>query len=464
MVKLAPGAAVTKDGTGQMTARRPDGTIDIPLTITLRAATPTAAIHPWAILPRDGARAAQLGIDRWVAIDVPPGTDTPALAARLMLASTGSVQWAEIDAVGCVAADAPAPDDPDFPLQWGMENTGQEVNGSTGTSGSDIRARAAWHLSLADHRTIIAVLDSGVHPHVDLGDRILPGWNIPNDSPITDDGCNNHGTHVAGILAAAGDNGTAVAGVAWNARILPVVVVDPCTGLSSWLADGLYYAVDRGATIVNASLQYNVGTQYLRDAVLYTVGADVPVVAAAGNNGFAGVSWPAKWPEVIAVGSLRSDDSPAPTTGQGPEVDVAAPGVDVLSLVGTTGTGFNSGTSMACPHVTGTVALMRSIAPAVGIPQVRAALIGTCVDVQDPGFDDTSGHGRIDAGAAVRALRAIAGPADLNRDGVVNGADLGLLLSAWGGCGVPCPADLNDDGDVNGADLGLLLSAWGSID
>jgi subtilisin family serine protease len=380
-----------------------------------------------------------------------------------MSASLGgsTIQWAEVDAIGSVAdSEAPAPNDPEFFVQWGMENTGQVVNGVTGTAGSDIRARAAWHVSTGSPLTVIAVLDSGVNHHDDLIGRVLPGWNVPNLNAVTDDGCSSHGTHVSGILAATGDNGMAVAGMAWQAKILPVVVVNPCSGLSSWLADGLYWAVDSGATVANMSLQYNVGTQYLYDAVLYSLGAGVPLIAAAGNNGAAGVSWPAKWPEVIAVGSLQSNDAAASTSGIGAEVDVAAPGVNIVSTVDFGDTGSKNGTSMACPHVAGTIALMQGIAPTLSIAQLRSALEGTCTDVQAPGIDNTSGNGRINAGAALRATRLMVGLGDLTADGIVDGADLGLLLGAWGQCGVPCPADLSDDGVVDGADLGLLLGSW----
>lgn len=464
MIKLAPGARITVDHTGAVIALSSRGKYDHGVAAVLADAHPTSAARAWAMPPQDAVRAGALGIDRWIRVGVPVGTDTPALVARLQLAGLNgaTIRVAEIDAIGGTAdSEAPTPNDPEFVNQWGMENTGQSVVGVSGTPGADIRARAAWHVTTGSHSTVIAVLDSGVNLHQDFANRMVAGWNVPQLSTSTADLCANHGTHVTGVLAAEGDNTLDIAGIAWNAQIMPVVVVNPCSGMSSWLADGLYWAVDHGATIANMSLQYNVGTQYLYDAVLYTQAAHVPMIAAAGNNGFAGVSWPAKWPEVIAVGSLQSDDAAASTTAVGPEVDVAAPGVQVLSTINTTGADYKNGTSMACPHVAGTVALMQAVAPGLSIANLRTALEGTCTDVQDPGFDQTSGYGRINAGAAVRSARTIAGLGDLNSDGIVDGADLGLLLGAWGQpCGTPCSADLNDDNVVDGADLGLLLGGW----
>jgi subtilisin family serine protease len=465
MVKVAPGASITVDAGGVVRVRTRTGQPDWRVARALAEAAPTGAALAWTRPPADAARVRALGVDRWVVVRVPAGTDVPALAARVMLAAVGgaTVQWAEVDAIGGVAEDAPVPNDPSWPLQWGMENTGQTVGGVPGTAGADIAVRGAWHVTRGTSRTIVAVLDSGVNAHSEFAGRLKPGWNVPAQSVNTDDQCTSHGTHVAGVIAAATDNGSLVAGIAPEVQILPIVVLNGCTGMSSWAADGLYWAVDSGATVANMSLQYSVGTQYFRDAVQYAYWAGIPLVAAAGNNGFAGVSWPAKWPEVIAVGSLACDDTPAASSGVGPEVEVAAPGVNVYSTVGTSGADYKSGTSMASPHVAGTLALMQAVAPALSMGDLRAALASTCVDVGAPGVDTSTGAGRIDAAAAVRQARALAGAADLDQDGLVSGADLGILLAAWGACGVPCPCDLNDDGVVDGGDLGVLLAAWGPV-
>jgi len=325
-----------------------------------------------------------------------------------------------------------------------------------------VHARAAWHLATGSPLTVIAVVDGGVDPHPEFAARMLPGWNVPASTADTGDQCGSHGTHVAGIAAAGGNDGIGIAGMDWNARILPVTVLSGCTGYTSWLADGLVWAADHGATVVNVSLQYSVGTQYLRDAVAYARARGAVVVAAAGNTGAGGVAWPAKWPEVVAVAALDSSDATSVTSAIGPELDVAAPGVAIYSTVANGGYEFKSGTSMAAPLVSGTIALMHAAAPLLAGPQLEAIIAATCTDLGTAGFDNSTGWGRIDAGRAVRTARNRQGLGDVTGDGAIDGIDLGLLLGAWGPCGFGCGADLNDDGTVDGADLAISLGNWGS--
>ena len=141
---------------------------------------------------------------------------------------------------------------------------------------------------------------------------------------------------------------------------------------------------------------------------------------------------------------------------------MAAPGVSILSCVGTESVEFKSGTSMAAPFATGTLSLMRAVAPNASANQLIELLVQSCTDVSNAGFDERTGWGRIDSGVAVRLARTAAGLGDLNKDGVINGVDLGELLSRWGTSGYDCGADLDDDGIVGGGDLGRLLSHWGS--
>jgi subtilisin family serine protease len=141
---------------------------------------------------------------------------------------------------------------------------------------------------------------------------------------------------------------------------------------------------------------------------------------------------------------------------------MAAPGVSILSCVGTESVEFKSGTSMAAPFATGTLSLMRAVAPNASASQLIELLVQSCTDVSNAGFDERTGWGRIDSGVAVRLARAAAGVGDLNKDGVINGIDLGELLGRWGTSGYDCEADFDDDGIVGGGDLGRLLSRWGS--
>ncbi|MCA9286801.1 MAG: S8 family serine peptidase [Phycisphaerales bacterium] len=410
--------------------------------------------------PSNAELARALRLDRYYTVRLAERADADATAATLR--SFGMfVESAEVDPVGGVAGEVP--NDPFFGLQYALENTGQTIQGTPGLSGADISAIEAWTTTVGSE-LVIAVLDSGVNPHVDLGAKILPGWNVPQNNDVTVDVCNSHGTHVSGIAAAIGDNGIGIAGLAWPALILPVVVVDPCTGFESWVADAITYATDAGADVINMSLQYSAGTDYLHDAVLYAAAQGVVMAAASGNSA-SGVSYPAKWPETIAVGATNNLDQRWPSSNFGPELDVMAPGVNVYSLSGTTAYKYLTGTSMATPMVSGLAALLLSVDPTLTPQDVRTAIETTTLDLGTPGFDSLTGFGRINAAAALAAVLPPPVPGDLNGDGVVDGADLGLMLSLWGACAdcelIQCEGDLNLDCVVDGADLGVLLSNWG---
>ncbi len=403
----------------------------------------------------DPAAAARLGLDR--AWRLTPARVPPALA--------GLVERIEPDPVGGIAT---IPPDPGFTLQWNMLNTGQVVNGSPGAPGADIHVTPAWDSFTGGAGLVLAVLDAGLDEHVELSGRIIPGRNVAAD-PDDDDTsnvCNSHGTHVAGIAAATGGNGIGVAGVDWRCRIMPVKVLTSCSGTERQLAEGLVWAADHGADVINMSLQFFGGTELLHDAVLYAHGRGVALVAAAGNTAATQLAFPARWPETIAVGALDHTGARWIASSRGPTLDVMAPGAAVWSLDGTAGYKYLSGTSMAAPHAAGTVALLRAIDPGLSLAQLESILRQTAIDLASPGFDISTGYGRLDTAAAVAA----AGPpppeptpADLDGDGAVSMGDLLLLLAAWGSCpsGAGCPADLDADGAVAVSDLLILLSAWG---
>ena len=227
------------------------------------------------------------------------------------------------------------------------------------------------------------------------------------DAFVQDD--NGHGTHVAGIAAAATNNGIGVAGVAWGAQIMPVKVLDEYG--SGWLSDvaaGIVYASDQGAKIINVSLGGSTLSQTLCDAVAYasqTTGA--LVVAAAGNTGGA-VLYPAACDHVLAVAATDRADQRAYFSNLGPQVDLAAPGVDIYSTwyqSGLQASGYftKSGTSMATPQVAGVAALVWSRWPTWTPDQVAQRLLDTALDLGEPGWDAYTGWGRLDAAAAVGA-------------------------------------------------------------
>ena len=308
---------------------------------------------------------------------------------------------------------ADVPDDPYFQAyQYSLRNRGGVLNLGGGlqftmTVGADIKAVPAWDFAKGGTETLIAVLDTGIDPgHPDLASKVIPvGWDFANDddNPFDD---HWHGTHVAGIAAAATGNGVGVAGAAWNCSVLPVKVVDENgDGYYSWIIDGIIWATDHGADVINLSLGGDVPDPFLEDACKYAHDHDVIVVAAVGNDGGA-VLYPAAYDDyVLAVASSDFNDAISSFSNQGPEVDVAAPGewifgpgplwyfgpYDIPYL-------FASGTSAAAPHAAALAALIRTAKPGLDVDEIMAIIRYTADDINRtalPGRDDRAGYGRI---------------------------------------------------------------------
>jgi subtilisin family serine protease len=465
LVRVLPGVRFERRGDGWRVVdgrRFPAPRVVLDRTVRTLAAARTTVVERVFPTLAHAERGAALGLDRVFRVGVPRGTDTPALARAL--GASGLFDRVELDGIGGLAGSVP--NDPEFALQYGLHNVGQLIGGIPGVVDADVDAPEAFSLVAGlgiDTSTVtIAVLDSGINQHVQLAGRVLPGWNIPLNSSVTSDGCQSHGTHVSGILAATGNDGVGTAGLAWQAKLVPYVIVNPCSGFESWVATGLVMATDAGHRLVNMSLQYFAGTQTLRDAVLYADAADVVMVAAAGNQGGPNLSFPARWPETIAVAALTNTDLPASFSNFGAEVDFAAAGNAVRSLAGVSSYDTKNGTSQATPHVTGTIALMLARNPSLTSDEIRAILQATAVDVGAPGWDDKTGWGRVNAAAALAAVPAPM-PADLDGDGAVGPSDLAILLGAWGSCADcdgACQADLDGDCAVGPSDLALLLGGW----
>lgn len=390
----------------------------------MRPAFSTEFAHP--------DRAAKLGLDRTYIIEVPPGSDTETMAEAFAQLNE-DVELATVDTVGGVAgADAQLiPNDPSFGIQYAMNNTGQFILGSNGVSDADIDAPEAWALHTGDFGTVtIAILDSGLLSHPDLGTnaapypngRIVQGRNTNNPltPTLTIDECNpRHGTHVSGIAAATGNNGVGVAGPTWGAYVMPVRVVNSiCNGTISQLSDGIRWAADNGADIINMSLQYPLITSpeipILQAAVDYARAAGVLLVAAGGNGrncdiafGTPGVCYPARAANTVGVTATNNRDQlcTAATCGWssnfGNEVDVSAPGDDIYSFAAGGGYTYLSGTSMAAPHVSGVAALVKSYRIELTNVDLESILTVSADDKGTPGWDQEYGFGRINAHRAL---------------------------------------------------------------
>lgn len=368
------------------------------------------------------ALADHFGLSRTYRLTLPEGSDVPAVAAAY--AALDAVVYAEPN---FIAKASRVPDDPLYPDQWGLDNTGQAdpwPGGGTpvGVAGADINAAAAWDLHTGDGSIIIAILDTGVDTgHPEFAGRIVPGFDFHNnDSDPMDD--NGHGTSCAGIAAAAGDNGIGVAGVNWNARIMPVKVLSASgSGSYAAIANGVTWAADNGARVLSLSLGGGSASITLENAVNYAYGLDCVILASRGNGDSTSPNYPASFANVVAIGALSPCDgrkTPSTCDGEywwgssyGNDLDVMAPGtrIHTTDIRGTGGyepgeymPTFN-GTSAACPFAAGAAALLRSYDPGLSAAEIRQRLRDTAVDVGAPGFDIETGYGRIDVFAALQA-------------------------------------------------------------
>ena len=294
------------------------------------------------------------------------------------------------------------PNDPSFNQQWGLNNTGQ----TGGIPDSDIDAPEAWDLELGDPAVVIAVVDTGVDlDHPDLAGRVLLGHDFINDDDEAEDD-HGHGTSMAGIAAALTDNGVGIAGICWYAQILPVKVLDSSgTGTHADVADGIIYAADNGAHVINLSIGDPASSTTLENAVKYAYDLGIVLVAGVGNDN-GPVLYPAAYDGyVLAVAATDKSDQRARWSNYGPEVDVAAPGVDIYTTRWNDTYTTISGTSASAPFASGVAALILSQSPGLTPAQVMDRIKSTCDDVNPayPGEDDYLGAGRINAYAALTA-------------------------------------------------------------
>ncbi len=254
---------------------------------------------------------------------------------------------------------------------------------------------------------VVAVVDSGVDAsHPDLAGRVLPGWNIVDNSPDTHDD-NGHGTAVAGIIAAATGNGIGIASYCRLCSILPVKVLDAHgVGDTENVASGIRWAADHGARIINVSVGTLVDNPDLRGAVTYARSRNALVIAAAGNLGLPRLEYPAADPGALAVAGFDTTGSLFSWSANGSWVQLAAPGSNVTTALGG---GYQTfvGTSSAAPVVSGIAAEALSAAPSTNADALALAL--------EQSAHATAGveFGRVDAGGTVAALLAHVPPTPL---------------------------------------------------
>jgi subtilisin family serine protease len=443
--------------------------------------------------PRRSARAPAPAevpeLENVLLLELGPQADVPAAAAAF--AAHPDVVYAEPNFLfRATAAALPAvpfvPDDrfvTQDGLTWSEGAWGQAFPDLYGLR--NLRAIEAWNEFDLDgdgvfspgepkpgEGVVVAVVDSGIdvdHPDVAASLWVNPGeipangldddangfvddvngWDFVGADPVIDDP-NGHGSHVAGSVAALADNAAGVAGVAPWARLMGVRGLDASAlGTSADLADAVVYAVDNGADILQNSWGGPVRARVIVDAFAYAEALGVLAVAAAGNSnadveGFT----PAGIDSVLAVAAVDDQDLRASFSNYGHDIDVAAPGVGVLSLNANGGANqlaaslpervvetdylWLNGTSMACPHASGAAALLMSALPGESLADLRGRLRAGAapIDAANPGFGSLLGSGRVDALASLRAEPApVLQIADVASDPLVPGGSATLVVT-----------------------------------
>jgi len=368
----------------------------------------------------------------------PEGTEVASLIDPFM--GTGWFEFVELNAIGHGGGvQQTTPDDQFYSNQWYFENDGS-YNGIA-TVDADVDMERAWDYAQGDNTIVACILDSGFkldHPEVagriwtnggdnnangndDDGNGYVDdfqGWDFVNgDNDPTDD--HGHGTNVAGILGATGNNQIGYAGVDWNCKLMfGKILNDQNSGFYSWWISAIYYAVDNGADVINMSVGGSSYSQGMENAIDYAHDNGVVVVACMMNFNNSIPYYPATYANTIAVGATDTDDERVQPffwnansgSNYGPHIDLCAPGNFINGLAYNSNTNYNSywgGTSQATPIVAGVASLLKGLDPTLSPDSIRTILRATAQDQVGKssedvaGFDNYHGAGRLNAYAAV---------------------------------------------------------------
>jgi len=347
------------------------------------------------ILASYGGKAAKMGQSNLYVVELPANAAAPSVVEQL--GRHQHIKFAELDRRIKVAM---VPNDPYFGSEWHLNKVG---------------APTAWNTTQGSGVTI-AVLDSGVDgAHPDLVPNLVAGYNFYDNNTNTADVC-GHGTAVAGTAAAASNNSIGVAGVAGQAKIMPIRVAyydatsGSCYAYTSTIASGITYAADHGARIANISYGPLAGSTTIQNAAQYMKSKGGLVIVSAGNDGINENITPTT--TMIPVSATDTNDVITSWSSYGSFVAVAAPGAGIWT---TSKGGIYqawSGTSFSSPLTAGVVGLMMAANPALDGSQVESLLYSTAVDLGSAGRDIYYGYGRVNAGAAVQAAVAATSTVD----------------------------------------------------
>lgn len=387
-----------------------------------------------ALATHGGKAVGRLGSLNIYVVSLPPTASEEAVANAL--AHNPNIKFAEVDRL---VAPAFVPNDTYYSSEWDLPTIG---------------APTAWNTSIGAGVTV-AILDSGVDAtHPDLQGQLVPGWNFYDNNSNTAD-VYGHGTKVAGVVGAIGNNGVGVTGVAWGARVMPIRVTDTSgIGTLSAFANGLTYAADHGARVANLSfpVQSSSSTQ---TAAQYFMNKGGIVFNSAGNYATLDSTPPSS--ALVSVSGTSNTDTIASWSSYGPYVDLSAPGISIWTTTVGGGYAAVSGTSFSSPLSAGVAALMISVNPSLAPSQIVSLLESTAVDLGTAGYDYYYGYGRINAGAAVVAA-AQAKATDVQAPSVAITAPTGGTVSGI----VPINVTASDNVGVSRVDLlvsGTLLAS-----
>ncbi|HQX00891.1 MAG TPA: S8 family serine peptidase, partial [Anaerolineales bacterium] len=362
------------------------------------------------------------------------------------LQNSASVEFADPN---YLVAAAGAPDDPQFPNQSNL---------------SVIQAPQSWDALPMMSQVLVAVIDTGVDvTHPDLVNAIWQnpaesgldangadkrsnnvdddsngyvddwqGWNMTaGNNNVSDD--QGHGSHLAGVIGAQANNGIGIAGIAPNARILPIKVLDNSGyGTHAMVAEGIVYAVDMGARVINLGFGGTGSSDILLNAVDYALAHQVIVVAAGGNKGDNTIYYPAGYSGVIAVSAVDNGFSQASFSSFGDHISLSAPGVDIQSTFPGGTYSLASGTSMASAHVSGAAVLLAGQPQFSDVNFLTSALFNKALDLGTVGRDPYFGYGVIQAFDALNYAGPIVTPPVLGDVPAIPGGDVGMLTDMAG--------------------------------
>jgi len=387
-VKLAPETRLAELPDGSLAVVRdwvspPSAQVDVP-GLPLRCVDELSGLGIHLLVPRRSGSAFV-------------GSDADLNEAARVLSLTPGVLWAEVSRP---LHACKVPNDPLYAIgrytsvgQWGMTRTGLPE---------------AWDVTTGSPDVTVAIIDTGINPNLaDFAGRIVSPYSMLAQSaawPAWEDReVDGHGTAVAAVAVAQGDNAQGIAGAAWNVKIMPVKISEAGDSDTSTLAGAIEYAVDNGADIINVSFSGPDTSRVLNAAVGYASARGVVIVAAVGNDGADTLSYPAALAGVISVGATDSTDARRPDSNTGEGLDVVAPGDLIVSYWRASPNSYVhwSGTSLSSPLVAGVAALMLSVDPSLTPGQVADVITESAEDLGDSGWDEDFGWGLIDAEAAI---------------------------------------------------------------